>query len=427
MSDTIHALASAPGKSGVAVTRLSGRLAFEVAASLMGSLPAERMASVRVLRDTAGEVIDEALVIVFGEGSSFTGEPTVEFQTHGSMAVVARLASSLSGFPGVRPAEAGEFTRRALENDRLSLLQVEGLADLIDAETDLQRQQALVGFTGRSGELIQSWREDLIRAASLLEAVVDFGDEDVPVDVSDDVRFCLNRFVGSARKELGGVVAAARVKSGFEVAIIGSPNVGKSTLLNYIAGRDVAITSDIAGTTRDVIEVRVDLSGMAVTFLDTAGLRETSDVVEGLGVSRARRRAEEADLRIVLLGEGEEVLPGLVDGDIVVQGKSDVSGGEGVSGVTGEGVAGLLARVEAVLSERVSDAGVLSWGRHEVRARNAVCSVERAFEQLEFGPDNYVLVSEEVRAALRQLDGLIGKVDVEDLLDSIFLSFCIGK
>lgn len=425
--DTIHALATAPGKSGVAVTRLSGPRAFDVARALMMSLPQPRMASVRTLHDREGAVIDEALIIVFDSDKSFTGEPTVEFQTHGSMAVVFRLARILSSFDGVRQAEPGEFTRRALENDRLSLLQVESLADLIDSETESQRRQAVNGFSGMASERIESWRQDLIRAASLLEATIDFGDEDVPFDVTDEVERSLVRLGEKIDLEINGFAGADRIRTGFVVAIVGPPNVGKSSLLNAIAGRDVAIISEIAGTTRDVIELRLDLEGVPVTFLDTAGLRETDDVVEGLGVERALKRADSSDLRIHLVNPGEQPLLEARDDDIIVVSKSDLHGQPGISASTGEGIEDLLEKVSSVFADCTSDAGILSWQRHVVAARESLELISAALIELKQGPDNYVVVAEEIRAAARRLDGLLGRIGVEDLLGEIFSSFCIGK
>lgn len=425
--DTIHALATAPGKSGVAVTRLSGPRAFDVARALMTSLPKPRLASVRALQDRDGALIDEALVIVFDGDKSFTGEPTVEFQTHGSMAVVSRLARVLSSFDGVRQAEPGEFTRRALENDRLSLLQVESLADLIESETEAQRRQAVNGFAGKVAERIELWRHDLIQAASLLEATIDFGDEDVPFDVTDEVDRSLSRLSENITREINGFTGADRIRSGFVVAIVGPPNVGKSSLLNAIAGRDVAIISEIAGTTRDVIELRLDLEGIPVTFLDTAGLRETDDVVEGLGVERAIKRAESSDMRVHLVNPGEKPKLDVRDDDIVVVSKVDLSGQHGISAVTGQGIEELLKDVSSRFTGIVNDAGILSWQRHVASAQDALELISVARTELKVGPDNYVIVAEEVRAAARCLDGLLGRIGVEDLLGEIFSSFCIGK
>ena len=322
--DTIFAEASARGKAGVAVVRISGPLAFSAVESLCGVVPAPRRASLRVLRDELGQIIDEALVLTFAEGASFTGEQSAEFQVHGSIAVVSALLAALSRIKGLRMAEAGEFTRRALENERLDLAQVEGLADLVEAETESQRKQAFRLFSGALGDKTERWRGDLIRAAALIEATIDFADEEVPTDVSPEVIELIDRVAASLATELSGAQMAERIRDGFEVAIVGPPNIGKSTLLNALAGRDAAITSDVAGTTRDVIEVRMDLAGLPVTLLDTAGLRETQDVVESIGIERARARAAAADLRVFLI-EALDQLPDVAveTGDLVLIGKDD--------------------------------------------------------------------------------------------------------
>ncbi len=289
--DTIYALASARGKAGVAVVRLSGPLAREAVARLAGSVPPDRELRLRRLT-VAGDVLDEALVAVFPEGGSFTGETVAEFHVHGGPAIVASLVAAMSAMPGLRPAEAGEFTRRAFLNGRLDLSQVEGLADLIDAETAAQRRQAMRVLSGSVAVRVAEWRATLLRALALVEVTIDFADEDVPVDVWPEVGTLIETLTAALRAEAAGTAVAERLRDGFEVAVLGAPNAGKSTLVNYLAGREVAITSPVPGTTRDVIEVRLDLGGLPVTFLDTAGLRESGDAVERIGVERARARAE---------------------------------------------------------------------------------------------------------------------------------------
>ncbi len=271
--ETIFALASARGKAGVAVFRISGPQALAAGEVLVGHLPAPHRAGLRrIVAD--GEVIDDGLVLVFPQGESFTGEPVVELQVHGSVAVAAALGRVLSAMPGLRLAEPGEFTRRALANGRLDLAQVEGLADLIDAETEAQRRQAERVLQGAVAERVAEWRKLLVRVTALVEATIDFADEDVPVNVAPEVEALLDRLGGELRREIAGSRVAERVRDGFEVAIVGAPNTGKSTLLNALAGREAALTSEVAGTTRDVIEVRMDLDGVPVTLLDTAGLHE---------------------------------------------------------------------------------------------------------------------------------------------------------
>jgi tRNA modification GTPase len=431
MIDTIYALASARGKAGVAVVRISGPKAHE-ALGMMAAVPKARQASLRRLL-WQGVLLDEALVLVFEEGASFTGEASVELHLHGGQAVVAAVLNVLASISGLRLAEAGEFTRRALENGCLDLTQVEGLADLIDAETEAQRVQSLRVLSGAIGKKVEGWRRDLVRAAALLEATIDFVDEDVPVDVMPEVHELLSGLKNDLTHEIAGSKVAERIREGFEVAIVGRPNVGKSTLLNAFAGRKAAITSEIAGTTRDVIEVRMDVDGLAVTFLDTAGLRDTEDMVEALGIDLAIERANAADLRIFLTDSSEKI-EGVAaqEGDLIVLGKADRLTDEGrglarVSGLTGEGVSWLLASVSEVLSNRVAGAGTLTRARHRNAITGAVNALEAAMAELEKPFVVVELAAEELRLASRALEVLLGRIDVEILLGEIFASFCIGK
>ncbi len=427
--DTIYALATAQGRAGVAVVRISGPQAHEACINLCGDLPEPRRTALRVLTGADGVKLDEALVLVFPHGVSFSGEAVVELHLHGSTAVIAAVLRELSALPGLRAAEAGEFTRRALENGRLDLAQVEGLADLIDAETEAQRRQALRVLSGDLGRLAEGWRRDLIRAAALLEATIDFADEDVPVDVTPEVSDLLHSVQADLRRQSAGVATAERVRTGFEVAIVGAPNVGKSTLLNALAGREAAITSEYAGTTRDVIEVRMDLGGIPVTLLDTAGLRETSDVVEGIGITRARERAALADLRVFLIdGEDQPDLSPEPE-DIVVRAKADLLQDKAgaVSGISGEGIESLVGEITSRLSGRLSGLGIATRERHRVAMLRAVSALDDAARHLLLGPVAYELTAEELRQAIRALESLVGRVDVENLLDEIFSSFCVGK
>jgi tRNA modification GTPase len=271
---------------------------------------------------------------------------------------------------------------------------------------------------------------DLIRAAALLEATIDFADEDVPVDVTPEVSELIDRVLATLRQEAAGAVAAERIRDGFEVAIAGPPNVGKSTLLNALAGREAAITSDIAGTTRDVIEVRMDLHGLPVTVLDTAGLRETADIVEGLGVQRARERAEAADLRVILVEkEGDAPLLAPRDDDIVAVGKADLSGtgAFAISGRTGAGIDRLIEMIVARLETRASGVMTATRERHRLAIQRAIETLDLAKEEVLAGPDRADLAAEELRTAIRALDSLVGRVDVEHILDEIFATFCLGK
>ncbi len=296
----------------------------------------------------------------------------------------------------------------------------------MDAETEAQRRQALRVLSGAIGEKTKGWRERLIRAAALIEATIDFADEDVPVDVTPEVIDLTKNVRDELASELKGGKSAERVRDGFEVAIVGPPNVGKSSLLNTLAGREAAITSEVAGTTRDVIEVRMDLDGLAVTLMDTAGLRETDDVVEAIGVSRALERARAADIRVILRPAEAEPVLAPVDDDVVLVSKADLGTGD-LSVVTGQGVDDLIARLSERLSERASGAGILIRQRHIAAMTQAVSALDLSLDRIESDPHDAELIAEYLRIAVRALDSLVGRVDVEDLLDEIFSSFCIGK
>jgi len=427
--DTIFAQATAVGRAGVCVIRISGPQAHSIGTLMAGPLPDPRASALRMIKGRDGSFIDQSLVLSFTAPQSFTGEDVVEFHLHGSIAITKRVLSELGEFDGVRLAHPGEFTRRALENGQLDLVQVEGLSDLIEAETEAQRKQALRVLSGNLGQKVEDWRKALIRAAALLEATIDFADEDVPVDVTDEVRDLLNAVVSTLDIEISGTQVAERIRTGFEVAIVGAPNVGKSTLLNRLAGREAAITSNIAGTTRDVIEVRMDLGGLPVTLLDTAGIRESTDEIETLGIELAVRRAADADMRIFLLEEGDEPPMEPSASDVVLLAKADLKDNTagGISGFTGEGVEELLERLESELSLRAAGAGLATHARHAVAMTRAREGIVEALNLLVAGPDCYDLVSAELRMAVHAFEVLVGRIDTENLLDEIFASFCLGK
>lgn len=427
--DTIYALATAQGKAGVAIVRVSGPLAKSGLLPHVGSFGPERHASLRSLR-RGDELLDQAVVIWFAKDRSFTGEEVVEIHLHGSIAIVTVVLDLLGRIDGFRLAEAGEFTRRALGNGRLDLAQVEGLSDLIVAETDAQRRQAMRVFSGAIGKKTEIWRARMIRAAALIEAVLDFADEDVPVDVFPEVTLLVSEVLTELRAERAGYAVSERIRYGFEVAIIGPPNVGKSTLLNRLAGREAALTSEFAGTTRDVIEVRMDLQGLPVTLLDTAGMRETDDPVEAMGIDRAVMRARRADLRLFLV-EDQTDLGALTPGpdDLVVTAKADLRGSAGlaVSGLTGEGVDSLVSEIGRRLSGQASGSATITRARHRDVIDGSIRALGLALEMLETGGVSEEIVADVLRQAVATMDCLIGNVGVEDLLGDIFASFCIGK
>jgi tRNA modification GTPase len=424
--DTIVALATARGRAGVAVVRVSGPSAWDVCLSLTGSVPPARQAVLRPLRGADGGLIDTALVVTFAPPASFTGEEVVEFQTHGSPPVIAALIRECLALPGVRAAEAGEFTRRAFHAGKLDLTQVEALSDLLDAETESQRRQAIRVLDGALSRVVEAWRETMLDALALCEASVDFADEDVPQDLAASARMLAGGLRDQIMAQISGRNAAERLRDGFEVAIIGAVNTGKSTLLNTLAGREAAITSARAGTTRDVIEVRMEIGTLPVTLIDTAGLRETTDEIESIGIARGQSRARAADLRIYLCNGPDDHPDTQADTDIVVLSKADLWGMPGLSSVTGQGVSELLTQIEERLGGRAAVSTVFSRARHFDKLQRAVDHLNVA--ELELGASvQWEVAAEELRLALRALDGLVGRVDVEDVLGRIFSSFCIGK
>ena len=426
--DTIFALASAPGKAGISIVRLSGPLAINVAEKLTKSKLKEKQPNLRVIYDSDNHFIDQALILIFSKPYSFTGENVVEFHLHGSSAVVSSVIKLLGNFKGLRSAEAGEFTRCALDNGKLDLAQVEGLADLIDAETDAQHKQAARIFNGALGKKTKEWRAKLVKAGALLVATLDFADEEVPEEVTPEVEKLINMVLSDLDKEIIGVHTAERIRSGFEVAIVGAPNLGKSTLLNYLVGRDAAITSNVSGTTRDVIEVKLDLRGLPVTILDTAGIRKSDDKVEEIGISRALERSSLSDLRIVLTEDGEYPV-GLKkrDTDIICIAKDDQGNRGGVSGKTGAGIDRLKNNIWDILNDKAQYVGIATRERHKSSMVNAKKFLGNAVVSLRDGPEYYDITAEEIRAATSALDSLIGRIGVEDVLDEVFSSFCLGK
>ena len=432
MNDIIFALASAKGRAGVSVIRVSGKNSiFSIEKLLKNTLPVDNKC-LRKIYDADDNIIDEVLILTFKEKASFTGDETVEIHCHGSTAVVTYILQTLSNIKNFRIADPGEFTRRALENGNLDLTQVEGLADLIESETEAQRRLAIRSMDGALSSKVQEWRKDLIRAVSLIEATIDFADEDIPTDVTPEVLGLINKTQSDIKSEIKGSFAAERIREGFEIAIVGPPNIGKSTLLNALAGRDAAITSDMAGTTRDVIEVKMDISGFAVTLLDTAGIRETTDKIEKIGVDRAKLRAKNADLRLFITHSGEpnDLKLNPEENDIVVIGKSDLLNKPdilAISGKSGEGLDSLLEEISDRLSRLSIGAQTATRERHRISMIKAQRFLDAGKLLIEDNLELSELASSELHQGIQTLSSLIGSVGVEDLLDEIFSSFCLGK
>ncbi len=438
--DTIAAVATAPGRAGIAVIRVSGPAATAALAALAGRLPEPRRLTRARLRDPAtGEPLDDALVVLFRGPASFTGEDVVELHLHGGRAVTAGVLDALLARPGLRPAEPGEFTRRAFLNDRIDLTAAEGIADLVEAETAAQRRQALRQAGGGLSSLYEGWRADLLAAMARLEAWIDFPDEDLPDDVLAAVLDGLEALEAGLSAHLADAGRGERLREGLRMAIVGPPNAGKSSLLNWLAKRDVAIVSATAGTTRDVLEVYLDVNGYPATVADTAGLRETADSVEREGVRRALARAEAADLRLVVVdwsaGEaGREMVGRWLDGDaIAVANKIDRGGTVPepwipVSVTTGQGLDALLTRIADELEARMGlrEAPALTRARQRHAAEEARAAVRRALQGLRDGTP-LELPAEDLRLAARALGRITGRVDIEEILDAIFREFCLGK
>jgi len=450
---TIFALSSGRPPAAIAVVRVSGPRAGVALEKLIGRVPEPRHATLARVRDPAtGEAIDEALVLWFPAPRSETGEDTAELQLHGGHAVVAGVLDALGRMEGCRPAEAGEFTRRAFENGRLDLTAVEGLADLIAAETQAQRRQAFRQLKGLIGDRAEAWRRALIEAQALVEARIDFSDEaDVPENLVDAALHAAQQLRSEIAAALADGGRGERLRDGLVVAIAGPPNAGKSTLLNRLARREAAIVSPYPGTTRDVIEVHFDLGGYPVTVLDTAGIRDSADPVEQEGVRRARVGAASADLVLWVI---DVSAAGLAVGNSnrnvsksdtwLIQNKIDLavdklcisceSGSDvsspvtfPISAVTGGGMDALLAALTAFAQNYFSatEPALVTRARHRRALEDTVAALDRALAERASGREE--LIVEELRAAATTLGRLTGRVDVEDILDVIFRDFCVGK
>lgn len=448
MTDTIFALATAAGRAAVAVVRVSGQGTRDVVAALAGKVPAPRQAGLRRLRHDGVE-LDQALVLWFEGPASYTGEDAAEFHVHGGRAVVEALLNALVSL-GLRLAEPGEFTRRAFENGKLDLAQAEGVADLVDAETEGQRRQALGQIGGALSQRYDRWRELLVHALAMLEAAVDFPDEDLPEEVAMRARPGMETLASEIDAALADASRGRRIRDGYRIALVGAPNAGKSTVLNRLAERDAAIVTEIAGTTRDIIEVPLVLDGYRVLLADTAGLRETVDVVEAEGVRRARAWANDADLRIWVVdgsepgslgGPGAKAADLLSPGDWLLINKMDIADplavrragdelvGLGLTVLTVSAkMDGAIDRLKADLTHHViaelsgTEFPAATRLRHAERLREARAFLGRALSELEVE-----LAAEDVRLAARALAKITGRIDSEDVLDRVFSSFCIGK
>ena len=434
--DTIFALSSGRLPSGVAVVRISGPRVRFVLETIIGVLPTPRHAAYKLFRARNGDPIDHGLVLFFPGPNSFTGEDCAEFHAHGGKAVVERLLAELGEIVGCRIAEAGEFTRRAFSNGKMDLTIAEGLADLIAAETEGQRRLALQVASGTQRELYTEWRQRLLRARAFIEAELDFADEsDVPGSVSEQVWQSLALLRTEIESHIASGKRASMLRDGLHVVIVGAPNAGKSSLLNFLAGREVAIISEEAGTTRDLLEVKLDLGGIPVYVTDTAGLRETESVVEKIGIERARARMADADLVLLLEDMNDPIAIGTDDTPATLwtvgtkadlSAKADGDWAYRISTRTGEGLDALLTDLQNFAEAqigRIEDA-VPTRQRHISLLRSTVAEIDRALNGTNFPLE---LRAENMRLASQYLGRITGDVDVEEILDVIFSQFCIGK
>jgi tRNA modification GTPase len=438
LSGTIFAPATAAGPAGVAMIRLSGPAArMAVEALTAKPPPAPHRVAVRRFCDPAtGEGIDRGLVLFFAAPASFTGEDVAEFHVHGGRAVMQAMTQALAAIPGCRLAEPGEFTRRAFEHGKLDLTEAEAVADIVAAQTAAQRRQALRQLEGELGAIYENWRVRLLRALAHVEADIDFPDEDLPQDIIAAIRPDLKALAVEMTAHLADARRGERLREGLHVAIVGAPNVGKSSLLNLLAQRDVAIVSEVAGTTRDVIEVSLDLAGWPVTLVDTAGLRDSPDAIEREGVRRARLHAQNADLRLVVVDATDEQSASALEGivqpdDLIVLNKTDLEASPSwapqsalpISIKTAAGIPALLSALQNRIGAMLKgDNAVATRQRHQLAVHDCLVSIQRAVEQ-----KSAEIVAEDVRLAARALDRIHGKLHVECVLDAIFREFCIGK
>jgi len=442
---TIYALSSGPGVSGVAVIRVSGENTPEVIKKLTGAkLPIPRVATLKKFNKNGGkELIDEGVIIWFPGPNSYTGEDLAEFHVHGSRAVVSAMHSAISKVKNCRLAEPGEFTKRAFQNGRINLLKAESVADLISSETEIQRKQALKIMSGKSSEKFNFWRKELLKILSHVEAKIDFPEEDLPKNIIKEIQKTSNKILNEIKKTLNDQKVGERIREGFKIAIVGPPNSGKSSLLNYLSKRDVAIVSETAGTTRDVIETHLNLDGFPVIASDTAGIRSAKNEIERKGIKIALKRAEDADLRVIIVSSKNTDLTGILKGlltknAILVINKSDLLKGKLnskfkkyehvlISIKKDSNLNKLILKIKSKLKNKFTTTEdiLITRERHRQNLINCVQHLEK-FKNKKSAQD-FDKAAEDLRLATRHLGMIVGKVDVEELLGSIFNDFCIGK
>ena len=435
MKKTIFALSTPESVSAIAIIRISGPDTLNALCMLcrcnVKSFKKKRTLILKKIYSSDNILLDEALVVSFDENKSFTNEQMAELHIHGSIIVIKTVMETLSKLPFLRQAFPGEFTQRALENNKLNLTQVEGLSDLLQAETEYQQKQALDTYTGKTNKKIIKWKNDVLKILSLIEANIDFyedvDDTDIIKKVTESI-FCLEK---DLIKEKKGFKFSESLRSGFIVSIVGKPNSGKSTLINKLAKRNVAITSRISGTTRDIIELRYNLDGIPIVFLDTAGIRKSKNKIEKIGISKSLKKANKSDLRVILSENIEEVLSlGLKKSslDIVLRPKGDLKGSEpSISGKTGKGIKNLLQEIKERLYSKKISSSVINRTRHLERVNICINYINNIKELVSRDIIELELLANELRGIILNIDGLLGLIDTESMLGEIFSNFCIGK
>jgi len=442
---TIYALSTGPGISGIGIIRVSGKNAAEVVKKITGSkLPQPRVATLTKFNKNGGkELIDEGVIIWFPGPNSYTGEDLAEFHVHGSRAVIKAMHLAIGKIKNCRLAEPGEFTKRAFQNGRINLLKAESIADLISSETEIQRKQALKIMSGKSSDKFNSWRERLLKVLSHVEAKIDFPEEDLPQNIMKEIQKTSNDVLKEIKKTINDQKVGERIREGFKIAILGPPNSGKSSLLNYLSKRDVAIVSEIAGTTRDIIETHLNLDGYPVIVSDTAGIRSSKNEIEKKGIKIALKRAEDADLKLVIVSiknaDFTSVLKKLLTKNaILVVNKSDLVKGKLnnkfkkyehvlISIKKDLNLNKLITKIKSKLKNKftTTEEILITRERHRQNLINCVEHLEKF--QKKKSTQDFDKAAEDLRLATRHLGMIVGKIDVEELLGSIFNDFCIGK
>ena len=436
--ETIFALSSGALPSGVAVVRVSGPMAGRICDEMVGGIPRPREAVLRSIRSRNGLMLDQGLVLWFPAPNSFTGEDCLELQLHGGRALVRAVLEELTSFENCRLAEAGEFSRRAFEFGKLDLVEIEGLSDLLAADTEMQRRLAVEQSSGHLSAIYDAWREKLVKARALIEAELDFSDEgDIPGAVSDRIWAEMSAFQGELEKALSDVKTGEIIRDGFKVVIAGRPNAGKSSLLNALAGRDVAIVTEYEGTTRDILHCELDIGGYAVHFYDTAGIRDAVEPVEREGIRRALKKIEEADLVLSLVDASSDdgfvdipaglpVLRAYSKVDLLLDSDPKPVADILLSSASGYGIADLKSAILAQVEETVGafSLAIPSRLRHGQQLRTAIDEVRKAVEGTSLGLE---MRAEHLRRASDALARITGRIDVEMLLGKIFSEFCVGK